>query len=300
MRRPNRSPAPRAQDEPLAAGGGAVATVPPPPAPAAPDRGRDGPARQGATLARLSTASGVVSTRLSERLSERRAARRRLTLARLAILLGVAAAVGFVAWLLLGAPLLALRGEAVGVTSSGPAADPSLVAAAVTPWSGTPLARISTADVEAAVERVEGVRAASVRRDWPHGLSVDVEARVPVAAVPLTGRYALLDVDGVQVGELVAAPPAGVPVAAIPPRGGAEVLGAVLDVLDALPAGLLGEVTDVSAHSADSVGFRLSDGARVEWGSAELSELKARVLEILRQRPAQVYDVSAPTMPVIR
>ena len=204
------------------------------------------------------------------------------------------------AWLVLSSPVLALRTEALDVVSSGPAADPALVASALGPWAGTPLARLRAGELESTVEGVPGVRSASVHRAWPNGLTVDVEARVPVAAIAVGGRYALLDVDSVQVGDPVAVVPEGIPVVSLPAGRGTQGLGAALDVLGELPPGLLEEITQVRAGSTDTVGFRLRDGSQVEWGSADLSALKAQVLEVLRQRPAQVYDVSAPTMPVTR
>jgi cell division protein FtsQ len=204
------------------------------------------------------------------------------------------------AWLVLGSPLLAVRSERVMVTSSAPSADEALVAAALEPWHGTPLPRLRTGFLEDAVERVPGVRSASVRRAWPNGLVVDVEGRVPVVAVPTGGRLALLDVDGVRVGGLTDAAPPAIPVVSLPPGRSVEGLTTVLAVLDALPPELLAQVDQVYAGSAETVGFRLVDGSRVEWGSAELSDLKVAVLTVLRERPAQLYDVSAPTMPVTR
>jgi cell division protein FtsQ len=45
----------------------------------------------------------------------------------------------------------------------------------------------------------------------------------------------------------------------------------------------------------------LRDGRQVLWGSAEQSELKARVLpELLAAQRAQVYDVSVPESPITR
>ncbi len=255
----------------------------------------------GVALGRLSQAPGVVSNGLAERLSERRAAQRRLTLRRLAIVVGIAAAVTLVGYVVLASPLLALRSESVRVATTGPTVDPVLVVEALEPAAGTPLARLSMSALEESVEGVPGVRSASVRRAWPAGLAVDVVARVPVAAVPGAGQLALLDVDGVQVGDPVAAAPDGLPVVVVGPGSRAvDSLNAVLSVLGELPPELLAEIREAAAGSPDTVRLRLSDGSRVEWGSSELSALKVRVLEVLRQRPAGVYDVSAPSRPVTR
>ena len=257
--------------------------------------------RAGSVLSRLTSSPGVVSTRLAERLSERRAARRRLVVRRGVVVGAAAALVALLAYLVFYSPVLALRSDRVRVVASAATVDPGLVVAEVAGAAGTPLVRLSMAELAAAVEMVAGVRSASVSRAWPNGVAVDVVARVPVAAVARDGQYALLDVDAVQVGDLVASAPDGVPVVAVPAgEGSADALTAVLGVLDALPAELLAEIREAGAATADTVRFRLRDGSRVEWGGAELSALKVRVLEVLRQRPASVYDVSAPTMPVTR
>lgn len=254
----------------------------------------------GAALARV-TPRAVVTTRLTERLGERAAARRRLTRRRVFLLAAVAGAVGLVAGLVLFSPLLALRADRVAVSVSGPSVDPAAVTAVVAPAVGTPLPRLDVAAITRRVAQVPHVRSASVTRDWPNGAVVQVVAREPVAAVPRDGRQALLDPDGVQVGDLVDQVPDGLPVVDVPAgERTAGALAASLEVLGALPAELLGQVSAAGADSADTVWLRLADGARVEWGSAADLALKTRVLEVLRQRPAAVYDVSAPGAPVTR
>ncbi len=91
----------------------------------------------------------------------------------------------------------------------------------VTSHAGTPLPRLDTVALRRQVLDVPGVRAASVTRSWPHGLLVTVVARDPVAAVPDSGGFALLDADGVQVGRSDTTPK-GLPVVDVPldARGG--------------------------------------------------------------------------------
>lgn len=249
---------------------------------------------------RVAYGTASVSTRLAERLAEKVAARRRLTRLRVAALAaGVAVLVGL-AYLLLASPVLALAPGRIEISGTGTTVDPDAVAAIVDRAVGSPLARIDVDDLEAAISGLTPVRSAEITRVWPNGLAVAVVSREPVAAVPSGRQYALLDVDGVQVG-LAEAPPEGLPRLDIPMVGRtADALAAALRVLGALPPELHSLVSEAGATSADTVRFRLSDGARVEWGSADSSALKARVLEVLRQRPAAVYDVSAPTMPVTR
>lgn len=244
---------------------------------------------------------GSVSTAFSARLAERTAARRHLTRMRLAVLAAVVAVVGVLAYLVLFSPVLALEPGASRIEGTGTVVDPEAVAALVAAHEGTPLARVDVSVLEDRIGALNGVKAVAVSRSWPHGLDVAITSREPVAVVPRDeGGFALLDPEGVQVGVADRAPD-GLPVVDVPVgEPGAAALTAVLSVLGSLPPELLAQVSDAGATSADTVRFALSDGARVQWGSADSTALKLRVLEVLRQRPASVYDVSAPTMPVTR
>lgn len=253
----------------------------------------------------------VVSTGSVARFAERARARR--TIARRQVLGVGGGLVGLAAagWLLFVSPVLALDPLDVTVTGAGTVVAVDQVAAVVAARANTPLPRLDTVGLRDAVLEVPGVREARVTRDWPHGIVVELVAREPVAAVPETALadptapaagFALLDMEGVQVGRVDAAPD-GLPVVEVP-VGDKRTLAAVLSVLRALPADLLGEVGQVSAQTQDTVTMQLRDGARVEWGSAQQAPLKIAVLQALRKAPssagAHVYDVSAPTLPVTR
>lgn len=241
-----------------------------------------------------------MTTQFGERLAERTDARRRRTRLRRALVAAVAVVAVAVTYLLLWSPVLALAEGDVRIEGTADVVDPGAVARLVDAETGVPLARIRTGHLEAAIERLRGVKDVEVTRAWPTGLAVAIVPRVPVAAVPVEGGYTVLDADGVEVMRGPAVPP-GLPVVGIEIDPTTErALDAVLTVLGGLPPGLLGEVTAAGAESADAVRLVLSDRSTVVWGSAESSALKLRVLEVLRQRPASVYDVSAPTMPVTR
>ena len=88
------------------------------------------------------------------------------------------------------------------------------------------------------------------------------------------------------------------------PAGDERVLQSALGVINSLPAELSARVTAISAATEDSVSFRLSKGPLVEWGSAEDSKLKGKVLMALLESKAaskaDVIDVSAPTLPITK
>jgi len=248
----------------------------------------------------------VVSTGSAARFAERTARQRRILRDR--ILLGSVSAIVLLglAWLLLLSPVLALHADSihVDVAGTGTTVDAKAVLAVVAPESGTPLPRLDTVAVRRDVLDVPGVRAATVTRDWPHGLTITIVARDPVAAVPAdTGGLVLVDQDGVQVGR-TDAPPEGLPVVSVPLDGDPRAMTAVLVVLKQIPADLAAEVAGVAAANRDAVTLTLRDGAVVEWGSADQSALKAAVLTTLRASPTsvgvRVFDVSAPTLPITR
>ena len=146
-----------------------------------------------------------------------------------------------------------------------------------------------------------GVLDVTVQREFPHGLHITIEPRVPVASVKEDGEFVLLDRDGVELSR-TAERPDGVPLVSVPVGSAdtAAALQAVLDVMAALPSDILAQVADASARTAFEVEFELDSGARVVWGSAEENALKSEVLAALLPVPAQVYDVSAPLSPITR
>ena len=239
---------------------------------------------------------------MRERFAERaRAQRARLWRRAAWSTLGVVVS-GTLAWLLLWSPVLALVPGQVVVTGAGTVVRSGDVDAVVAGVDGIPLPRLDTIGLRAAVLDVPGVREARVTRAWPRGLSIALVAREPVAAVPDGERVQLLDVEGVAVGRAKKAPD-GLPLVDVP-VGDARTLAAVLGVLEALPPELGTDVRSVAAKTQDTVTMELRDGARVDWGSADETELKAAVLQALRtakkSRDATWFDVSAPTLPVTK
>lgn len=252
----------------------------------------------------------VVSTRSVQRFAERARARRTLARRQIALTAAAVLVVGALAWLLLWSPVLALRPADVTVAGAGTVVAVDQVRAVVAKDSGVPLPRLGTVALRDRLLQVPGVREARVTRDWPHGLTVQLVAREPVAAVPekqapagaAKPGFALLDEEGVQVGRADAAP-AGLPVVDVP-ADDARTLQAVLGVLRQLPPALLAEVAGVAAQTQDTVTMHLRDGVEVDWGSSQETALKVAVLTALRASPtakgAHVYDVSAPRLPITR
>lgn len=244
----------------------------------------------------------VVSPTSAARFAERARARRSLARRQVVALAAASAVVVALGYLLFFSPVLALHAATVKVEGAGTVVAVDQVRAAVDVHDGTPLPRLDTGALQADVLDVPGVREATVTRSWPHGLTVTLVSREPVAAVPAQGRagYSLLDQDGVQVGHVGKAPPA-LPVVDVP-VGDKRTLRAVLSVIEQLPADLLADVGSVSARTQDTVSMQLRGAARVDWGSAAETPLKVAVLTTLlgssAGAKADVIDVSAPRMPI--
>ncbi len=187
--------------------------------------------------------------------------------------------------------------EVTGVSGGEAKAVAKLVAVP----TGTPLVRVDTEAVEAAVRARVTVAEVSVRRAWPRTLEVDVVPRTAAIVVKNPqGRLQVVDATGVVFGTVKKAPK-GVPVVT---ATGAEAttpqaLTAALAFLEALPDDLEQRVTSVTVSSANLVTFRI--GSRtVVWGGADSGDLKVRVLRALLTTKAKVIDVSAPETPVTR
>ena len=221
-------------------------------------------------------------------MSRKRAA---VAVALVIVLAGVAVwVVGFTS--ALGVRTVVVRGtEAVSP-------DAVLAAAAVT--TGTPLIRLDTAAISRRVGQIPGVQHARVSRSWPHTVRIDVVERSPLAVLPRGPAFWLVDADGVLF-QQVPVPPDGLPrVVVVHPGPADPAMRAALVVIGSLTPALRRMVQVVEAPTPDSVTLGLRDGRTVVWGGPGESAAKARVLGPLLTRPGSTYDVSTPTVAVIR
>jgi cell division protein FtsQ len=231
--------------------------------------------------------------------SPRRPRRRRARW--LAVLLPLAAMgiAGGVTWALLGSSLFAVRSVVVTGTRLVPESE-VLAVAAVRP--GTPLIRVSTAQVAGRVLAIRQVQGVRVTKSWPDRVVIAVRERTSALAVPLPGGgFDLIDANGVIV-QSAPTRPAGLPLyttteAASSLRGDPDVAAAAA-VLAELPGSVRSSVTSVIVPSPDQVTLSLGSGVTILWGSADDAEAKARELTVLMATHARYYDVSSPATAV--
>ena len=186
------------------------------------------------------------------------------------------------------------------------------------PLRGVPLTRIDEKKVRELIGQDNVIRSVQVESRPPHELMVTLKERTAVAVVKQGDTYHTVDSDGVSLLESATQPDTSVPLvrfSGVDPQTSAE-FRTISTALSAMPSELLAQVKEAGATSTSSITLTLRDNTTVQWGTAEESELKAKVLLSLRQAIAKraqeeksseaqtqkvtVYDVSAPRVPVTR
>ncbi len=162
---------------------------------------------------------------------------------------------------------------------------------------GRPLARVDVDDVRARVQAIADVRSATVTRQWPDTVVIEVEERVAVAVVDIGGQLRGLDAEGVVFDSYRSAP-ADLPRVQTQSGAGREALQEAAAVASVLPGDLAAQVDHVEVASVDQLSLVMRDGRTVVWGSAEESDVKAEVLvAMVGEDPKSDIDVSVPGRP---
>ena len=251
--------------------------------------------------------------------AEERSRKERAPLTRARKLLYTASALAIIAVLyvvlVFFSPLLATQKITVRGTSL---LETTQVEQKLEPLRGVPLTRIDEKKVRELIGQDNVIRSVQVESRPPHELVVTLKERTAVAVVKQGDTYHTVDSDGVSLLESATQPDTSVPLVRFSgddPQTSAE-FHTISTALSAMPSELLAQVKEASATSTSSITLTLRDNTTVQWGTAEESELKAKVLLSLRQAIAKraqeensseaqtqkvaVYDVSAPRVPVTR
>lgn len=202
------------------------------------------------------------------------------------------------AWVFYGTGLFGVR-EVRVVGARLVTADQVRQAAAVP--DGTPLAGVDLAAVGKRVGEIPPVFRATVSRDWPDVLSIEVVERTPVAVAPRReGGYAVFDAEGVAF-QTVPRRPAELPLVRLTEPGPRDpaTLDALL-VLDVLTPQLRERLVEVVVDGPAQIRLRLREERTVIWGDASRSDAKARVATGLLGQPGRTIDVSAPEVVTVR
>ena len=165
---------------------------------------------------------------------------------------------------------------------------------------GTPLLRLDTAAVARRVEQLPEVDSAQVDTSFPSTVVITVTERVPVGYVKHGNGAVLVDASGDQY-RTVSSVPKDLPLFVVPSGSDARTTGgAVATVAAALPSRIRAKVESIQALDPQAITLLLTDHRVVQWGSADRSAEKARVLAALLPRAVQQIDVTDPDQPFTR
>lgn len=235
--------------------------------------------------------------RTRRKFTRRQWARRWLTWKWLLGVLAVMAVVVFGVWLLWFSTILTAKN--VTVTGTGYLSADEIRQAAAIPASEQ-LVSLDVGAVRNRVAALAPVQSVAVRRVWPDRVRIDVDERDPVAVVDIAGQIRGIDAEGV-VFRAYPSKPRNLPLVQAGSGTRDEAITESARVVSAIPANVVRRIDHVEVETVDQILLVLRDGRTVTWGSAEDSEEKARVLEaLLKQKPAQEYDVSVPGLPTTR
>ena len=199
-------------------------------------------------------------------------------------------------------PLLALREIRIEGTSR---LDPAQLVDAVDGQLGVPLALLDEARIRDELAQFSLIRSYTTELAPPGTLIVRVSERSPVGTIVRGAAFDLVDAAGVVI-ETSPTRVEGMPVIRV---AGDDVESAafasIAEVLLALPSDIRAQLDSITATTRDDVTLVFAgSNQRVEWGSADRSEHKARVLATLVAihggAGPGLYDVSAPGSAVFR
>jgi cell division protein FtsQ len=224
-----------------------------------------------------------------------RARRWRLLKRVLVVLLAIAMVTGGV-WLVFFSSTMAVKGSEVGGVD---VLSESQVRRAAQVPSAVPVATVDLAAIRARVEELAPVRSAEVSRAWPDKIAIHVTERQAVVAVDREGAWRGVDDQGVVFRDYPERPD-NLPTVTMRASTTVEALAEAARVVDSLPGDILQRVERLDVGSIDSITLHLRNGDRINWGSSDQAEDKARVLQVLLEQEGTVYDVTAPGRPTVR
>ena len=221
------------------------------------------------------------------------------------------AAIVFIATVLLGAAAVTLTrspyfaAHRIEVRGTSHVTRPEVLRiAGITP--GTNVFTLDAGSAEARLERDPWIAQATVTKDLPSTLVIDIDERVAVAVVETGGALRLVADDGALLEAALPRTAAGLPTIASTEPGvqpGPDAIGGAARAIAAMGPSLRGRIHGVSILSDGQLRVDLSSGAEVAYGEAvELSE-KAMALRALLDyavdKGASVIsaDVRVPSAP---
>lgn len=245
----------------------------------------------------------------TQRLREKRQANAHVVMKRVLIVVSTVALLCALLWFLLLSPVFLLNASSIKVSGTNTWVSASRIEDIAKQQLGTSLFIVSTGDMEEQIGELPGVTSATVHKDFPDGVNIDVNAQRP-AAVLKDAKGALTAVDKeARVLNAVGASVDGIPIIEVSSVGKGTDDAAVkqaLKVLAVLPESMRKQITKVSASTQDSITTEISNGQYViVWGDSSQIALKKAVVDKIINDPTKIgdkhqVDVSAPLRPIIK
>jgi cell division protein FtsQ len=231
------------------------------------------------------------------------AARRRPTMAVVAVLAGLAVVLGCGwVWFRDSSLVSVKRVQITGVSGPGAARIRAALRSSILDMTTLD---VDMARLRASVQAYPDVRTLSVGTHFPHAVVIHVFEQIPVAALTAAGRSVAVSGSGALLGRPVASdgrlPQIALGYVPSSPRLRAAGPRAIVAVLAAAPWRMLGHVEGASRNAADGVVVKLRSGPEILFGPAnDLPAKWAAALAVLGSSGAsgaQYIDVSDPGHP---
>lgn len=163
---------------------------------------------------------------------------------------------------------------------------------------GENLLRVDTVAAASGVVSDPWVSAATVTRQLPSTLKVELEERTVVAYREGDDGPVLIDSEGAPF--IVESPPEGAVLVTGDAADEEPVLAGAVDIAAAIPAEVREQVATLEAESPRSYTFVLHDGRRVYWGASTDNANKALAMETVLHRDGSEWDISNPELVTVR
>ena len=229
---------------------------------------------------------------MSKRFNMRRKVARRLYWRRLVVVIALLFALAAVVWAVFFSSLLDARD--VEVEGNHLLDSQTVIDQAQIPI-GMPMARIDFNPMTQRLLALPEVEQVSIRRIWPHRVRIDITERTMVYQRFFEGGYQWVDAHGKVFLTRQEA------VEGIQAQGANDdsLLAAVSTVVLSIPEQIRDQVESIEAKGEDHIIVHCQSDRKVNWGSADYSEQKGQLLEVMLSMDGSSIDISVPSHPAI-
>ncbi len=163
---------------------------------------------------------------------------------------------------------------------------------------GDNLVRVDAGQAARGVVELPWIRSATVSRQWPSTLVVDVTERQALLYSRETDGDHLIDEEGRPF--LIGVPPDDSVEVTGDLREDLEVLADVAAVISSLPGHVREMVSTIDVPGRYELTLHLHDGRTFYWGASDGNHDKALAMQTAIQRPGEHWNVSNPTLLTLR